>query len=341
VAGVVAPNPALDHTGALVWVGVESGIINPLCSATLIGRETAVTAKHCAQSLGAFEQFGTPVMWARGANAREPDELVRIVAAESPEPGDEPGALGLGYDIALIHFADPVEAEPAIVKAFSPDLLGASMVSLGYGMSAARVEPDGLRRIGRESVVALDGLLYQILYGDFESFVEAEVEGRVSDTDYVALAQEDPSIADLASLREQFDGTRLIPEHEICANSLRNTRGCRGDSGGPLLRVGARGEWEVHGVLSGGPRSARAECDFGEVYATFGPHTFSFVEQGRSWTDPCGDVDEVGLCDGALMRRCESHLATHVRRLIEQDCGAAGQPCVAAEGSVQCGAPSG
>ena len=77
-------------------------------------------------------------------------------------------------------------------------------------------------------------------------------------------------------------------------------------------------------------------CDFGQVFATFGPETYPFVRAAASWTDPCGDVDARGECDGAIARRCETSFASAVRRLTERDCGASGQSCVLGSLGAQC-----
>jgi Trypsin len=277
VGGVVAPSPELDHTGALVRIDRSTMTTSVLCTATLIAPSTAVTAKHCIGPLAAFEHLGDEVAWVRGPNVHSPEQRVRIAATEVPEPKVEGGALGIGFDVALVYLAEPVDVTPAVPVAFDRSLLGASMVTLGYGMPAARLPPDGLRRIGRETVVAVDGLVYEILYGNFDRFLEAALSGSHEDLDMVPIADGSSTADDLQAVYEQ---TALIEGHEVITRTLPgNTRGCRGDSGGPLLSVGLEGEWRLHGVLSGGPRSARAECDAGQVYATFGPQMFDFIRR--------------------------------------------------------------
>jgi hypothetical protein len=143
------------------------------------------------------------------------------------------------------------------------------------------------------------------------------------------------------ALLDAYEHTRLIPDHEIVTKTLDgNTRSCRGDSGGPLLRVSARGEWEVYGVLSGGPGSLRAECDFGQVYSTLGPVTFPFVEASLSWADPCGSLEANGACAASVAERCETNLAANVRRVVREDCGASGLTCRVAGGIARCVGPT-
>jgi hypothetical protein len=205
-------------------------------------------------------------------------ELVATAATSSLE-GSAEGALGLGYDVGIVTLQARVEETPAVVMPWDPELLNASMVTIGYGMATAWGPTDGIRRIGRETVVATEGTLYEILYGDFESFVEVELTGASTDQDCLLDTELLPAPAQLEAMRRTYTQTKLIAHHEVVTNpGLNGTRSCRGDSGGPLLSVRADGGWALHGVLSGGAGSARAECDFGEVYAVFGPATFRFIE---------------------------------------------------------------
>jgi len=322
IGGLLAPSDELDHTGVVARIHPATGSASPLCTATLVGRETVVTARHCADTLAPIERSADRIVWARGADLEQSQQRVDIASIELPERGAEPGALGIGLDVALLHLAEPVDVPPVVVRAWDPSSSHVALVSLGYGMPAAWRVPDGRRRIGREQVAATAGLVYEILYGDFEGFLEAEAEAeapRAADP----LALSSGGALDVEALRQRYERTRLIPEHELITRTLPgSTRGCRGDSGGPLLRVGPTGEWELYGVLSGGPRSARAECDLGQVYAIFGPQTFGFVEAGSRWTDPCGDVDATGVCDGGERRRCETSLASRERRLVLERCTA-------------------
>lgn len=327
IGGNVAPSEAFDHTGALLYRVRASGNVGLLCSATLIGPETVVTAKHCVAPLIAFERSGIDVSWARGSDFNAPSELVPIVAfARSPiETG---GAFGYGSDVAVIHLERPVTAPLALPLPFTSDLLGQTLTTVGYGISTADGAVDGLRRSGRETVSAIGGNIYQAFFGDFESFVEWSLTGIVSATDYLAVIEQNPDLVDLAALSTEYTSWSLLEQHEaVAGTSADDTQSCTGDSGGPLGRIGEDGRFETFAVVSGGPSSESSACDFGQVFASFGPETYPFVAAAASWTDPCGDVDARGECQGSIARRCETSFASAVRRLTEQDCGASGQSC--------------
>jgi hypothetical protein len=67
----------------------------------------------------------------------------------------------------------------------------------------------------------------------------------------------------------------------------------------------------------------RPLCDFGQIFATFGPVSFEFLEAERSWTDPCRDVDSDGRCRDGVFERCETTFgggAGGLRRLVAGTC---------------------
>ena len=339
IGGLVAPSPELDHTAALVRLERETGVPHLVCTATLIGPETALTAKHCIRLASVAALLGQGIALAIGGDLATA-QLVPVVATDAPEAGPEPGALGNGYDVAVVHIEAPVDVRLATPRPFDAARLRGALVTLGYGMSSVWSLPDGLRRIGRETVVATTGRVYEVLYGDFESYLEVELTGASTSENYLARVQADPELADIDALLETYDGTRLIPEHEVITRTLDgDTRSCRGDSGGPLLRVDAHGDWEVYGVLSGGPSSLRAECDFGQVYATLGPETWPFIAASLDWADPCGNVDADGRCAGPVAEHCETDLTANTRRLVRNDCSASGQVCRVMDSTAGCGSP--
>jgi hypothetical protein len=286
IGGLRAPSPELDHTGGLVYYARDSGATGLLCSATLIGPQTLVTANHCVAPLNVFARIGIDVTWARGPNFHEPTEEIPITGFV-PSPLPDGGAFGYGADVAVIHLAHPSTVTPATIRPFSHELLGQSLVTLGYGVSSAAGVNDGWRRIGRETVVATSGRIYEAMFSDFESFVEWQLTGSTSGADALAALALDPTLADLQAQRTEYDRWQLLEQYEVFTGKAPgDTQSCEGDSGSPLGRIAADGSFETFGVVSGGANSARSMCDNGQVFATFGPEVFALLERERSWLSP-------------------------------------------------------
>jgi hypothetical protein len=340
IGGLVASNPLLDHTGTLSYRVRESGDTGALCSASLIAPQTLVTAKHCISVMATFERVGIDVFWAPGPDFNQPLELIPVVAVAGA-PGDEPGFAGYGRDVGVAHLDAPSEGVPLLgIQPFRRDLLGVSMVTLGYGISSAAGVIDGLRRVGRETVSQVEGSAYAGLFGDFESFVELVVTGQSTELDVLPQVEANPTLANLPALRAEFDAAILLPDHEVVTGkSPGDTQSCELDSGGPLALVNENGDWESYGVVSAGPRLGRPICAFGQVFAVFGPLTYAFLESERIWDDPCGELSALGRCEGDRLVRCESSFATSVRRRVEVDCSASGSACRVSGEGASCSAP--
>jgi trypsin len=339
IGGLVALNPLLNHTGALTYRIRGSGQTGGLCSASLIAPQTVVTAKHCISQMVMFEQFGVDVFWSPGPDFNAPLESIPVVAVAG-SPGDELGLSGFGRDVGVAHLDTPSSMPTIDIQPFSPELLGVSMVTLGFGVSSAAGLIDGQRRIGRETVSLVEGNAYAALFGDFETYVELTVTGEVSDVDILPRVEADPSLADLDALRAEFDTALLLPGEEVVTGKAPgDTQSCELDSGGPLALVAASGGWQTFGVVSAGPRSNRPICTLGQLFSVFGPITFPFLESEQSWVDPCGDVSVAGECSGAQLRRCESSFARNVRQLLEEDCAASGGSCVVSDAGATCSTP--
>jgi hypothetical protein len=337
IGGLIASNPLLDHTGTLSYTVRSSGASDALCSASLIAPQTVVTANHCISVMATFERIGIDVFWTPGPNFKEPLDRIPVVAVAGA-PANEPGFAGYGRDVGVAHLDEPSEGLPLMgIQPFRRDLLGVSMVTLGYGISSAGGVIDGLRRVGRETVSQVEGSSYAGLFGDFESFVELVVTGESTELDILPVVEANPELADLAALRAEFDAALLLTDYEVVTGKAPgDTQSCALDSGGPLSLVDENGDWESYGVVSAGPRLGRPICAFGQVFAVFGPETFGFLETERTWDDPCGDVGVDGRCDGNRLERCESSFATNVRRLVEIDCAAAGNICVESSDGSSC-----
>jgi hypothetical protein len=339
IGGLVASNALFDHTGTLTYVVRSSGASGALCSASLIAPQTLVSANHCLFMMATFERFGIDVFWTPGPDFNAPLERIPIVAAAGA-PSKEPGFAGYGRDVAVAHLETPSEMPLMGIQRFQRDLLGVSMVTLGYGVSTVAGSIDGLRRVGRETVSVVEGNSYAGLFGDFESFVELFVTGESTELDILPIVEENPELADLPALRAEFDAALLLTDYEVVTGKAPgDTQSCELDSGGPLALVDDRGNLQSYGVVSAGPRLGRPYCGFGQVFAVFGPDTFAFLERERTWDDPCGDLTPTGRCNDGRLERCESSFISNVRRPVEVDCSGTGAVCVETLDGASCVPP--
>ncbi len=323
LAGFAAASAEFDHTGALAYVQPDGDAVS-FCGATLIAPRVAVTAKHCAKVLPDFEKQGGLLEWRSGPSVEEPRHRA-LIAAVDTAPGDVGGYVGEGRDVAVVRLDRPIAVEPVELAAFDDAWLGRSVLTLGYGIFSPSGAADGTRRVGRETIVAVSGRVNEALFGNFESFVEWSLSRQVTPQDALAPPT-DPDL--IERWRIEYELSLLLEGHEaVGGTDEADLLSCRGDSGGPLLRVRPDGTWESGGVISGGPSSTRSECDFGSVYATFGPTTLAFLTQARHWVDPCEGVAAAGSCEGDTLVQCFTNLGAAIRRPQQSSCAEQGLRC--------------
>lgn len=342
IGGVIADSPALDHTGAIVFDDLFFlSIVRQyqLCTATLIAPQVAVTAKQCVAELA--EQIGSGVFGAYfnvGPDASAPAARIPIVAVATA-PGDAGGFARYGRDVAVVFLDYPAPVEPAVIAPFDASFVGSTMITLGYGQHREGEAPDGPRRIGRETIEGVEGNTFEHMFGSFENYVEWLATGEVTEEDYLANGSTNPAY--LSGLARTYASEILLEDHEAVTGwGPHDTPVCEGDFGGPLMRVGASGEWLTYGVASGRYEVGvkRNWCEYASVFATFGPVTFEFLQASLDWQDPCGDVPDSGVCDGAVLSRCETSIVGGIRRLLTTDCAAQGEACVTSSSGAACAA---
>ena len=104
IGGFDAPGGSLNAVGTLGMKN-RTGQYNFFCSATLIGPQTVLTAKHCAVVLkGALRGMKlvnlVPVYFAVGPDSVHPTELVEAIAADT-SPLSQGGLVEMGNDVAV------------------------------------------------------------------------------------------------------------------------------------------------------------------------------------------------------------------------------------------------
>ncbi len=354
VRGEPAVGPAYAAVGALVAsrtifdqnIGALRTIVTPFCTASLISRTVLLTAKHCVRTLeGALEDPLIDVIFALGPDALNPVRKVSIAGAAAA-PGDQGGFVHFGRDVGVVFLGEQVtEVEPLKLATLRDRMVGADLEAVGFGIRDEALN-FGTRQKGIVRLSALQGRVFEHALGDFEGFQRWLTEDLFvlqSGPDHVGDdaplldagfdAGVDAGAFDTAppetpnSLHVRYDDTLLVPDYEaFVGGDADSAQPCSGDSGGPLLKDG-----KVYGVASGVLRTNKLVCDYGAVYATFGPDVMAFLKEARR--DPCKGVAGTGECSGRAIVRCVSQGGE--RRLDKQRCQK-GALCAVKNGAAQC-----
>jgi len=173
IGGFPAGDRRLDFAGALVAYDPRSSYYPPqaFCSASLVGTESVLTAKHCAEVINEVVSYGLTVGFAMGPNSKAPARIIPVVDFDEA-PGNFGGFVGMGQDVAVLHLDSPVkDVEPVVVKSLTHKQIGQKMVAIGYGVMD-NFGKSGERRIGTQTVKATQGRVFEALFGSFEAFYE-------------------------------------------------------------------------------------------------------------------------------------------------------------------------
>jgi hypothetical protein len=181
IGGFGSGGKAFEAVGTL---GIEwDGEYYMMCTATLIGPKTVLTAKHCTVFLDdgwtPAELVGQPLMleyklsFAVG-NGNRPDRKYEVVWTSASQI-NEGGVLGLGNDVAVAHLKEAVTDMAPLEYTTSPlsnDLLGTKGIVAGYGVQnneqSASGVLDGSRKVGYTTMTAYEGRFYELALGSYE-----------------------------------------------------------------------------------------------------------------------------------------------------------------------------
>lgn len=357
IGGVAADSASLDAIGSL-GLADPWGTVQPFCTATLVGPETVLTARHCAELFdsGLYAGYGYRIVFAIGPDGYAPRRTVEIVASTELPRGEQQSFVGYWRDVAALHLDQPIaDIAPARMQALNDRDVGRDFAVIGYGMRN-NAGDYGIRRAGTVELRARSGRVFEMIFGSYEAFREWLVSqghfGVILDRQElerelgVALPAEDDEMQppfdgdyddDYEQLyRAYYETTYLLPEYEAwVGNTPGDAQICHGDSGGPLVRF-VSGQLRVFGVASWGIHSREMYCNYGGMYAVFGQESLDAANQARRWRDPCGETTAAGECRGDVAVRCTAS-GEGPRRVTRTRCNLLGQTCgVGYDGQVAC-----
>ncbi|HEY5957451.1 MAG TPA: hypothetical protein VIV60_12885, partial [Polyangiaceae bacterium] len=230
----------------------------------------------------------------------------------------------LGSDVGVAHLGAPVTGvTPMAVGSLGEADVGKRYSVLGYGIQN-NFEDKGTRKAGSLTLRGFGGNYADYAFGGLEAFLKA--------------AKNMPAFEGLNDemLTMIYGELDLLPEYQaFLGGRTGDAQPCFGDSGGPLVGMQG-GVRTVYGNVTSGFGSNRLLCDFGGVFAMFGPAARAFLQNALAWVDPCAGVSVKGRCEGDLAVRCTTR-AEGTRRISETDCGLLGQTCgLDSTGTVAC-----
>jgi hypothetical protein len=280
IGGFPVNTSLADAIGALGVYFPESteedrGFI-PVCTASLISRDTVLTAKHCI----ALVEDGWSLAFGVGWNGNDPKEVVPIVSVLGA-PGDEGGQSGFGRDLGLGKLERSIRnIQPLSLGTLRSRDVGKTFSMVGYG-DQDDGGPTGTRQAGFIQLLALEGKILQLVYPTFEDFYQAHI-GEPPPSGCDCAVVEDDACALSCELQAEYDNASLEKGYEALLGGEHSAELCFGDSGGPLLGVqNDKPTIFATAVLTFGDGSGSCHDSKGAIYTTFGPEIQEFIAENR------------------------------------------------------------
>ncbi|HEY6080212.1 MAG TPA: trypsin-like serine protease [Polyangiaceae bacterium] len=173
IAGFAASGAKLNAIGSigqLYWdEWTQTNVFYPYCSGSLIGEKTVLTAKHCLDYFAMDYSWGVKTGFGVGPDGNAPERVIEVVDVEGA-PNDQGGFVGYGHDVGAMYLGESVtDLTPLEIGTLTRSSLGRDFVHIGYGVRDNSFSA-GTRRLGKSELVALEGKVFEILFGSFEAF---------------------------------------------------------------------------------------------------------------------------------------------------------------------------
>jgi hypothetical protein len=266
IGGVATNDPKYQAVGAIYVEIPYYGFFEMICSATLVGPQAILTARHCTPVIELAMYLGGTSYMVFGANAFAPDQMVPIVDfVNAPPSPNHPGLLGDGgRDMAVAHLASAPEGiTPAKLGRFDRNDLHEKFQLVGYGASNADFFV-GEKFVGKAKATADRGRWYRLLFeGSKQRF----------ENWYFTDAATNPTQAEADAW---WDGFPLEPKYEVVLEG--KSVACFGDSGGPMLQGTNASNMTTYGVSFAVEGSIANLCDHGSGYAVLNKEMLDFVK---------------------------------------------------------------
>ena len=260
-----------DATGR--WLDAVGALLAPdvpqlgLCTGTLIGPSTVLTAKHCV--LGAASLVDVEFVFAVGPDAFTPRAVYPVTgwAWETSVAARTDLKYGVyGSDVGIVRLASPVAGvRPLALASLRHSDRGRRFRVVGYGARDDAGE-FGLRQTGRMTLRGIGGNYADYAFGGLEGFVAA----ADSLPEYAGVTAD--------ALPHEYERLGLIPSFQaVFGGSDPDAQTCDGDSGAPFLARHRAGLAVVALAGAGDLASAEHRCAFGSVAAVLAPTVRDFL----------------------------------------------------------------